>query len=92
MIPMYGTRIFRVARLEPQKNFVIFKRNLLYGLTVSFYFITQQRYLKLKFISGPVRATRPEIHVPGRRVSGQSGETGTLYLIQSTLVTKPQKI
>ena len=78
MIPMYGTRIFRVARLEPQKNFVIFKRNLLYGLTVSFYFITQQRYLKLKFISGPVRATRPE--TPGRRVSGQSGETGTLYL------------
>ena len=91
MIPMYGTRIFRVARLEPQKNFVIFKRNLLYGLTVSFYFITQQRYLKLKFISGPVRATRPEI--PGRQVSGQSGETGTLKdLIQSTLVTKPQKI
>ena len=82
MIPMYGTRIFRVARLEPQKNFVIFKRNLLYGLTVSFYFITQQRYLKLKFISGPVLTTRgtmkyPDVGCPvGPELFGlSSGET-----------------
>ena len=34
----YGTRTFRVARLEPQKNLVIFKRKrfYIYGLTVSF--------------------------------------------------------
>ena len=39
-IPMYGTRIFRVARLEPQKNFVIFKRNLIIFTDSPFPFIS----------------------------------------------------
>ena len=54
------------SQVGTTKEFCDFQKKsyYIYGLTVSFYFITQQRYLKLKFISGPVLITRSTMKYP----------------------------